>query len=104
MKSIKIENYFPDSGNWPVGTVQNLTGDVVALRKDTNKAYFAATGDNVYQNDIFFTLRDSRCRIRFSTEDIVTMGENGKISIDEVNEDHIHKNYCFIPDDVYDHI
>ncbi len=91
LKSIKIENYFPDSGSWPVGTVQNLTGDVVVLRKDTGKAYFAATGDIVYQNDIFFTLRDSRCRIRFSTEDVVTMGENGKISIDEVNEDHVLK-------------
>ncbi|MDP3285935.1 MAG: FecR family protein, partial [Desulfobacterales bacterium] len=91
LKSTKIEDYFLDSGSWPVGTVQHLTGHVVVLRKDVNRAYFAAAGDVVYQNDTFFTLKDSRCRIRFSTEDIVTMGENGKIVVEEVNEDHILK-------------
>jgi hypothetical protein len=91
LKSVKIENDFIDSKNWPVGTVQTLTGNVIVHRKDVNRAYFAASGDMIYQHDVFYTLDDSRCRIRFSTEDVVTMGENGKIAVDEISEDHLNK-------------
>ena len=91
LKSIKIEDYFVESKGNSVGSIQNATGYVVVVHKDTNSAYFAATGDAVYQQDVFYTLKDSRCRIKFSTEDIITMAENSKVVADEIVDDKVLK-------------
>ncbi len=91
LKSVKIEDYFIESKGLPAGWIQNATGHVVVVHKDTSRAYFAATGDTVYQEDVFYTLKDSRCRIMFSTEDIITMGENSKVVADEIVDDRISK-------------
>jgi hypothetical protein len=87
LKSIKIDDYFVESKRSPAGKIENATGYVVVQHKDTNRAYFAVTGDDVYQEDIFYTLKNSRCRIKFSTEDIITMGENSKVVADEIIDD-----------------
>jgi hypothetical protein len=91
LKSVKIEDYFVESKGLPAGSIQNATGYVVVVHKDTNKAYFAATGDAVYQQDVFYTLKDSRCRIKFSTEDIITMGESSRIVVEEIVDDQKNK-------------
>jgi len=91
LKSMKIEDYFVESKGNSVGSIQDATGHVVVVHKDTNSAYFAATGDAVYQQDVFYTLQDSRCRIKFSTEDIITMGENGKVVAEEIVDDQVLK-------------
>jgi len=91
LKSVQIEDYFVGSGGNSVGSIQNATGHVVVVHKDAKSAYFAAAGDAVYQQDVFYTLKDSRCRIKFSTEDIITMGENGKVVADEVVDDQVAK-------------
>jgi hypothetical protein len=87
LKSVKVDDYFVGSNRTPAGKIENATGHIVVLHKDINRAYFAAAGDVVYQEDVFYTLKDSRCRIKFSTEDIVTMGENSKIVADEIIDD-----------------
>jgi hypothetical protein len=87
LKSIKIDDYFVESKRRPAGKIENAIGYVVVQHKDTNRAYFAVTGDAVYQEDIFYTLKDSRCRIKFSTEDIITMGENSNVVADEIIDD-----------------
>ncbi|MBU2620787.1 MAG: FecR family protein [Pseudomonadota bacterium] len=91
LKSMKVDDYFVESKTTPVGSIQNATGHVVVVHKDTNRAYFATTGDAVYQQDVFYTLKDSRCRIKFSTEDIITMGENSKVVADEIVDDQASK-------------
>ncbi|MBU1183340.1 MAG: FecR family protein [Proteobacteria bacterium] len=91
LKSMKIDDFFVESKTIPVGSIQNATGHVVVVHKDTNMAYFATTGDSVYQQDVFYTLKDSRCRIKFSTEDIITMGENSKVVADEIVDDLVSK-------------
>ncbi|MFH2043995.1 MAG: FecR family protein [Pseudomonadota bacterium] len=91
LKSIQIEDNFIKSNESDVGTIQKASGHVVVLHKDSNKAFYATAGDAVYQQDVFYTLKDSRCRIRFKTEDIITMGENGKIIVEEVSEDSAAK-------------
>ena len=91
LKSVKIDDYFVESKRSPVGSIQNVTGHLVVVHKDTNRAYFATTGDAVYQQDVFYTLKDSRCRIKFSTEDIITMGENSKVVADEIVDDRVSK-------------
>ncbi len=80
-----------ESKRSPAGSIQYATGHVVVLHTDTNRAYFAVAGDTVYQQDVFYTLKDSRCRIKFSTEDIITMGENGKVVADEIVDDQVAK-------------
>ncbi|MBU3948191.1 MAG: FecR family protein [Proteobacteria bacterium] len=92
LKSIKVEDYFIKSNELPAGTIQKASGHVVVVHKDTNKAYYAINGDTVYQQDVFYTLKDSRCRIRFNTEDVIIMGENGKIIVEEVTEDNVSKS------------
>ncbi len=91
LKSMKIEDYFVESKGLPAGSIQSATGHVVVVHKDTNRAYFAATGDAVYQQDVFYTLKDSRCRIKFSTEDIITMGESSNIAVEEIVDNRISK-------------
>jgi len=91
LKSTKVDDYFVELKTSPVGSIQNATGHVVVLHKDTNRAYFAVTGDAVYQQDVFYTLHDSRCRIKFSTEDIITMGEDSKVVADEIVDDQVSK-------------
>lgn len=91
LKSMQIEDKFIKSNESDVGTIQKASGQVIVMHKDSNKAYYAITGDAVYQQDVFYTLKDSRCRIRFKTEDIITMGENGKIIVEEISEDSASK-------------
>jgi hypothetical protein len=60
---------------------------VVVLHKDTGEAYFAAEGDTVFNQDVFFTLRSSLCRLKFFNADVISMAENTKISIDDMVAD-----------------
>nr|CBX31016.1 hypothetical protein N47_E45280 [uncultured Desulfobacterium sp.] len=91
MKSLQVKDYFIKADGLPVGTIRKSSGHVVVVHGDTGKACYVMTGDAVYQQDVFYTLKDSRCRIRFKTEDIITMGENGKIVVEEVSEDNALK-------------
>ncbi|MBU1712198.1 MAG: hypothetical protein KKD47_03745, partial [Proteobacteria bacterium] len=59
LKSIKVDDYFVESKRSPAGLIQSATGHVVVVHTDTNRAYFAVTGDAVYQQDVFYTLKDS---------------------------------------------
>jgi len=88
LKNLDVKDYYVGSGAEPVGLIQTVTGHVVVLNRDTNEAYFAAKGDAIFQQDVFFTLEDSRCRIKFSTEDVITMGEDTRIEIEEFVDDH----------------
>ncbi|MBW2610592.1 MAG: FecR domain-containing protein [Deltaproteobacteria bacterium] len=61
---------------------------MVVLHEKTNQAYFAAQGDTVFQHDALFTLEESRCRVRFISEDVITMGKDARIEIEELVDDH----------------
>ena len=87
LKALDVKDYYVASGAEPVGLIQTVTGHVVVLNGETGEAYFAAAGDAVFQQDALFTLEESRCRIKFITEDVVTMGENTRIDIDELVDD-----------------
>jgi hypothetical protein len=87
LEDLDIKDYYIGSEAEPVGLIQTVTGHVVVLHGDTNEAYFAAKGDAIFRQDVFFTLEDSRCRIKFSTEDVITVAEDSQISIDEFVDD-----------------
>jgi hypothetical protein len=84
---LDVKDYYLGSEAEPVGLIQTVTGHVVVLHGDTNEAYFGAQGDAIFKQDVFFTLEDSRCRIKFSTEDVITMAAESQISVDELVDD-----------------
>ena len=87
LKALDVKDYYAASGDEPVGLIQTVTGHVVVLNGETGEAYFAAIDDAIFQQDALFTLEESRCRIKFSTEDVITMGEDTRIDIDELVDD-----------------
>jgi hypothetical protein len=57
---------------------------VVVAHGDLRQAYFAASGDKLYERDIVFTLKASKCRVKLLNNDIITMGDRTRIAIKEV--------------------
>ncbi len=88
LQALDVKDYYVASGAEPVGLIQTVTGHVVVLHGETGEAYFAAPGDAVFQQDALFALEGSRCRIKFSTEDVITMGSDTQIAIEEFVDDH----------------
>jgi len=83
LQGITIGNSHIASDTDELGVIQKVTGYVVVMHGSTGQAYFAAEGDAVYRQDKVFTLKDARCRVWFSTNDLITVGENTHISVDE---------------------
>ncbi len=88
LKNLDVKDYFIALEAEPVGLIQTVTGHVVVLHEKTNEAYFAVQGDVVFQHDALFTLEESRCRVRFISEDVITMGEDARIDIEELVDDY----------------
>ena len=91
LKNLDIKDHYIASKGRQSGFIQTFTGHVVVLKEDTNQAYFAAPGDSIFKQDTVFTLKASRCRIKFTTEDIITMGDDTRISVDRIVDDHAGK-------------
>ncbi len=81
-----INERFVGSDAEVVGSIQTVIGHVVVLHTDNGSAYVAAEGDPVFQKDVVFTLTDSRCRLQFSTEDLITMGARTRVGIDDFSD------------------
>ena len=82
LKGVEVADSFITSGSEYIGEIQTITGHVVVFHEDNNRAYYASNGDALFKQDIVYTLAESRCRIKFTTEDIITMGDNTRIGID----------------------
>jgi hypothetical protein len=81
LKNIDIKDDFVAGDGKEAGVIQAITGHAVVARQDLRQAYFAATGDRLYEKDVLFTLKDSRCRFRMHNEDVVTLGEATRLGI-----------------------
>ena len=82
LKGVEVADSFITSGSEYIGEIQTVTGHVVVFHEDNNRAYYASNGDALFKQDIVYTLAESRCRIKFTTEDVITMGDNTRIGID----------------------
>lgn len=87
LKLLGVKDFYLPLDEKPVGYIVTIIGNVAVLREDTRQAYFAAEGDAIFQQDSFITLKDSRCRIKFTTQDVITMGENTRITVKELIDD-----------------
>ncbi|MBN1103004.1 MAG: FecR domain-containing protein [Deltaproteobacteria bacterium] len=65
-----------------VGVIHGLEGHVVVVHKGTGEAYFGREGDPLHEKDTLTTLQDSRCRIKFTNEDVVTMAPETRFGVE----------------------
>lgn len=92
LKALDIKDYHIVSEERPAGIIQTLVGHVVVrIGGNTDRAYFAGAGDQIFEKDTIFTLKRARCRVKFNTDDIVTMGQNSRIGVDEIIDDRKRK-------------
>ncbi len=83
LRSYDVVDYYLPLKATKIGLIQSKKGTVVVLHKRNNRAYFAQRGDKVFKGDIVFTLGKSRCRLKFTTRDVVTLGDRSRISMDD---------------------
>lgn len=81
LMNLDIKDEFVPHAGKEAGVIQTVTGHVVVAHENMRQAYFAAAGDRLYEKDVVFTLKQSRCRFKMHHEDVVTMGENTRVGI-----------------------
>ena len=91
LKDLDVKDYYIDSDTQHAGIIQTVIGHVVVLHEDSGQAFFAAAGDAIFKHDAIFTLQNSRSRIKFSTEDVITMGENARLGLEEYIDNRLKK-------------
>jgi hypothetical protein len=87
LQALTVQSRFIRGQSVPIGKVRRLRGHLIVRHGNSQEAYFAAQGDNLYAHDELFTLDKSRVRVRFTTADIVNMGANSRIRVDELVDD-----------------
>jgi len=88
LRALSIRDQFlPLPGGEPAGEVQALDGHLVVLRGGTRDAYFGDKGDPLYRRDVLFTLEGSKCRVRFVTDSLMTLGPDSQVNIEELVDD-----------------
>jgi hypothetical protein len=92
LKNITIDKNFLDSKDKEVAAIKSIEGTVVVERPETKQAYFAANGDKLFEKDIIYTLKKSRCKFQLTTEDTVSQGENTRINIKDFSDNRENKS------------
>ena len=83
LKDLDIrDTYVPAGGFSRAGLVHALQGTLVVVHRADQGAFVASKGDPIHENDELFTLADSRCRIRFSSDDVVNMAPDTHFSVE----------------------
>jgi hypothetical protein len=78
---LDIQDYYAAVGIKAVGKIKSVVGHVVVFQEDRRYAYYAAPGDRIFERDVVYTLKGSRCRVQLDTSDVATMGENTRLMI-----------------------
>jgi hypothetical protein len=91
LQSIDVRQSFIPSDRKKAGTVQNMIGNVVVVHGEGTAAYFAAPGDTIYEGDELYTVGASRCRFKSVNDDLVTIGDDGHLTVDKIILDREQK-------------
>jgi hypothetical protein len=97
MRDLRIQKEYTPSSFKMAGTIHALEGTVVVLHRATREAYLGSEGDPVHENDEFYTLPETRCRLRFTNEDVVSLAPETRFSVDDYSaqEDRGEKSSIF---------
>ena len=83
LQDLDIKDYFISSDAKEVGVIQTMTGHLVMRHGDSGQAYFAVPGDKIFEKDVMLTLKESRCRVKFIDDNLMTLAEDTNINIKE---------------------
>lgn len=83
LQGMDIKDYFVSADAREAGIIQTMTGHVAVIHEDSNQVYFAAPGDKIFEKDVIFTLKESRCRLKFLDDNLITMSENTNVGVKE---------------------
>jgi len=88
LRQLEIKDHFIESQFNEVGWIREIIGKgkAVVLHRAKQEAYYAKTGDRLYENDAIYTLSDCRIRIEFKDKNTVIMAPVSHLDIDEVYE------------------
>ena len=86
LKRLDIKDYFIPASLKRAGIIHALSGQVVVIHRSTREAYFGREGDIIYENDSLNTLANSRCRIKFLTEDVTTMASETNLGVESFSD------------------
>ena len=82
LQSLIIEDHYVPVTFPEAGVIHALDGNVVVIHRSNRKAYLGMEGDTVHENDEFYTLPESRCRLKFTNEDVVSLAPETRFSVD----------------------
>jgi hypothetical protein len=81
LKDLDIKDDFIPSAGKEAGVIRTVIGHVVVTRENMRQAFYGVEGDRLYEKDVVFTLKKSRCRFKLHNEDTVDLGEDARIGI-----------------------
>ena len=86
LENLQIKNEFIASQSKQVGLISLIkgSGKLVVIHRPKQEAYYAREGNPVYEEDSLYTL-DCRCRIEFEDKNVIFMGPETHVDIDEVS-------------------
>ena len=87
LKDLNIQDDFIPYAGKEAGVIRTVVGHVVVTRENMRQAYYAVEGDRLYEKDVVFTLKESRCRFKLHNEDTVTLGESSRVGITALADD-----------------
>ena len=91
LTGIDVKKSFIPLSDKPAAVIHKQAGEAVALHAATKQAYFTARGDDVYQQDAFYTLKNSRLVLKFTSKDLVALGSDAHLVIKDYLDDPLTK-------------
>jgi hypothetical protein len=82
LQKLDVQDRHLPSDRREVGVLHALDGRIVVVHRAEGQAYFGKAGDRIYENDELNTLADSRCRVRFYTDDVVNMAPETRFAVE----------------------
>jgi len=82
LQKLDVKDHYIPSNFREVGVIHGLNGQVVVIHRAKGEAFFGKPGDRIHENDELNTLGDSRCRIRFYSDDVVNMAPETRFAVE----------------------
>jgi hypothetical protein len=86
LQELDIKDHFVPSDFREVGVLHGLNGSVVVIHRSDKSAYFGKPGDKIFENDEVNTLANSRCRLRFYSDDVVNMAPDTTFAVESFED------------------
>lgn len=90
LKAVDVRDHYDGHGTKRAAVVENVVGYAVVTRDGSSRAYYAAPGDVIFENDVIITFADSKCRVRLAGQDLVMMGQSTRVALRPIDVDPVN--------------